>query len=136
MSALQMELDRNRKFSRCFSGGGEVAEIDKPVGYMQHGLYFGHDGKLLVEHPYNASKIALLKQLGLNPEEQEEKLLEQQAQRAPVNPVVVAELDGKSDGELAAMCVKLKELLAAQGQEIELPTERDDMIQLIAEQTS
>lgn len=137
MSALQMELDTSRKFSRCFSGGGEVAEIDKPVGYMQHGLYFGHDKKLLVDHPYNAAKIELLKKLGLNPDEREEKLAEAQIERKPVNPLVTAELEKKTDAELLAMGLKLADLIAADGSEKpEVPGDRDELIQFIAEHTS
>lgn len=134
---LQTELDRSRPFSTCFSGGGEVAEIDKPVGFMQHGLYFGHDGKLLVDHAYNAEKLALLKKLGLNPEEPVESVLESQAEnRVPLNPEIVAELETKSDAELAAMGTKLVELLAAKEITVEAPTDRNGLIRFIAEQAS
>lgn len=136
MSAMQTELDRTRKFSRCFSGGGEVAEIDKPVGYFQHGLYFDHAGKLLVDHPYNASKLALLKQLGLNPDEREEVQAEQAAEREPVNPEVQRELEARTDAELAAMGEKLATMLAANGDKPTVPTDRDELIYFIAKHAS
>ena len=135
MSAMQTELDRTRKFSKCYSGGGDVDPIDKPVGFFQHGLYFGHDGKLLRDHPYNAEKLQLLAKLGLNPDEKAEMLAIQAAEREPVNPTIQAELEGKTDEELAAMGRKLAELL---GSEVapEVPTERDDLIYFIAKHTS
>lgn len=137
MSALQMEMDTSRPFSRCFSGGGEVAEIDKPVGYFQHGLYFGHDKKLLVDHPYNSEKLDLLRKLGLNPDEpKDEPLAEQMEERKPLNPAVVHELEARSDADLAAAGAKLVEALAADGQTVEAPVERDALIRFIAEHLS
>lgn len=138
MSNMQTELDRSRPVSRCFSGGGEVAEIDKPVGYFQHGLYFGHDGKLLVDHPYNAEKLALLAKLGLNPDEREEKRLEAQKEdRKPVNPEIVALLETKSDDDLAIMRTKLIDELEKRGEAVgDVPTERDELVQFIAEHAS
>lgn len=133
MSAMQTELDRTRKFSKCYSGGGDVAEIDKPVGYLQHGLYFGHDGKLLRDHPYNAEKLALLAKLGLNPDQREEMRAEQAVEREPVNPAIQAELDGKTDAELAAMGAKLAEIL---GDGSTAPEDRDELIYFIAKHTS
>lgn len=134
---MQTELDKSRTFGRCFSGGGDIAEIDKPVGYFQHGLYFGHDGKLLVDHPYNTDKLALLRKLGLNPDAQvEPPLLEQVEERKPVNPEIVAALEGKSDTELTEMAAKLVDLLAAKEITVEAPSERTALIRFIAEHAS
>lgn len=131
--SLQTELDTTRKFGRCFSGGGEVAEIDKPVGFYQHGLYFGHDRKLLVDHPYNAEKLALLKKLGLNPEVEAAPVLAQQEDRVPVNPEIVAELEKRSDAELAEAASKIVETLSLTD---EVPTDRDGLIYFIARHAS
>jgi len=137
MSAIQTELDRSRPHSRCFSGGGDVAAVDKPVGYFQHGLYFGHDGKLLADHPYNAEKMALLAKLGMNPEAAVPGEQEQAEERKPVNPLVVAALEERSDEELAQTGAKLNQALVDRGDApVELPTERDALIRLIAEYTS
>lgn len=137
MSALQMELDTSRNFSTCFSGGGDVAEIDKPVGYFQHGLYFGHDKKLLVDHPYNAQKLALMRQLGLNPDEPKPEVpVEQMEERKPLNPDVVKELESRSDAMLTEAGAKLVAALAADGQQVEAPAERDALIRFIAEHVS
>lgn len=134
---MQTELDTTRPFSRCFSGGGEVSPIDRPVGYYQHGLYFGHDRKLLVEHPYNAEKLSLMKKLGLNPDEPKEVMLsEAQIERKPVNPEVQAMLETKTDEELAAMADKLVAELAAREIDAEAPTERGALIRFIGEAVS
>lgn len=132
---MQNELDQTLPFGRCFSGGGEVAEIDKPVGFHQHGLYFGHDGKLLVDHPYNVDKLAKLAKLGLNPEATA-PLAEQKEERKPVNPEVVAKLELRSDEELAATGAKLVEMMAGEGQVVEAPTDRNGLIRFIADYAS
>lgn len=136
---LQMTLNRDLPFSRCFSGGGDVAEIDKPVGFHQHGLYFGHDGHLLVDHPYNAEKLALLKKLGMNPDEkQPEEPAAVLAERKVLNPEVVAVLEKKTDTELAEARDKLAGALRDGGTAFELPAEgdRDGLIRFIAEHLS
>lgn len=136
---LQMTLNRELPFSRCFSGGGDVAEIDKPVGFHQHGLYFDHAGKLLVDHPYNAEKLALLKKLGMNPDETKpEEPAEALAARKVLNPEVVKVLEGKTDAELAEARAKLVGALTEAGTAFEAPAEgdRDGLIRFIAEHLS
>jgi hypothetical protein len=137
--SLQQTLNRDLPFATCFAGSGEQSAIDKECAYQQHGLYFGHDGKLLVNSPYNREKIELFKKLGMNPEEP--KLIEAppEPDRVPLNPEVIAQLESKTDAELYDMAMQLTRILAQKKEPNDYePTEadRDENMRFIAKYTA
>jgi hypothetical protein len=134
-----MQLNHDVAFSKVFAGSGEQAEIDKPVKFYQHGLYFGADGRLLVDHPYNADKIALLTRLGLSSDEVPSQAEEVKPMREPVNQQILDALADKDDEEIQLLADELVSAL----HEARTPTDfkpnkadRAAMVRFIAKHTS
>lgn len=61
-------LNKQQPFGTVYHGSGEVADVDKACRFMQNGLYYDANGKMLDDHPHNAQRLELLRALKVKPE--------------------------------------------------------------------